>query len=86
MGSKLGLIGEKDILRLERLIENDAIKTDVYHERLDEILSIGSAVDEGASGLSEAGQAVMDIWGKLDNGGIPGGSSFINVSELRRTH
>lgn len=74
VGSKLGLIGEQDILRLERLIENDAIKTDIYQQRLDEILATGSAVDEGAAGLSEAGQVVMDIWGKLDDGGIPGGT------------
>ena len=68
--SKLGLIGEVDMLRLGRLIESDAVKAEVYQERLDEILSVGAAVDEGAAGLSEAGQAVMDVWDKMDAGAI----------------
>ena len=68
--SKLGLISEVDMLRLGRLIESDAVKAEVYQERLDEILSVGAAVDEGAAGLSEAGQAVMDVWDKMDAGAI----------------
>jgi len=68
--SKLGLIGEVDMMRLGRLIESDAVKAEVYQERLDEILSVGAAVDEGAAGLSEAGQAVMDVWDKMDAGAI----------------
>jgi len=69
-GGRLGLISEKDILRLGKLIENDAVKSEVYQERLDEVLSLGAEVDEGAAGLSEAGQTVMDIWDKLDRGAI----------------
>lgn len=68
--SKLGLISEADMLRLGRLIESDAVRAEVYQERLDEILSIGAAVDEGAAGLSEAGQTVMDVWDKMDAGAI----------------
>ena len=66
--NKLGLISEKDMLRLSRLIESDAVKAEVYQERLDEVLSIGSEVDKGAAGLSEAGQTVMNIWTKMDDG------------------
>ncbi len=69
-GGKLGLINEKDMLRLGRLIENDSIKAEAYQERLDEILSMGAEVDEGAAGLSEAGQSVLDIWDKMDAGAI----------------
>jgi hypothetical protein len=68
--SKLGLISEADMLRLSRLIESDAIKAEVYQERLDEVLAIGAAVDEGAAGLSEAGQTVMSVWEKMDAGAI----------------
>ena len=32
-------------------------------------LSVG-AVEEGAAGLSDAGQTVMNIWGKMDTGAI----------------
>ncbi|MCP4246596.1 MAG: hypothetical protein GY778_06070 [bacterium] len=69
-GSKLGLVSEKDILRLGKLIESDSVKAELYQERLDEILSIGAAADEGATGLSEAGQTVLDVWEKLDHGAI----------------
>jgi hypothetical protein len=69
-GSKLGLISEKDILKLGKLIENDAVRAEVYQERLDEVLAIGAGVDEGTTGLSEAGQTVMDVWDKLERGAI----------------
>lgn len=64
----LGLISEADMLRLGKLIESDAIRAEVYQERLDEILSIGAAVDEGGASLSEAGQTVMKVWDKMDQG------------------
>ena len=67
---KLGLIGEKDMLTLGRLIESDSVRSEIYQERLDEVLSLGRSMDEGASGLSEAGQTVMDIWEKVDRGDI----------------
>lgn len=67
---KLGLVSEGDILKLGKLIESDAIKSEVYQERLDEILAIGSAVDEGAAGLTDAGKTVMKVWEKLDAGAI----------------
>ena len=66
----LGLISQVDMLRLGKLIEADSIRAEVYQERLDEILSIGATVDEGAAGLSEAGQSVMDVWDKMDAGAI----------------
>ena len=69
-GGLLGMVSEKDILRLSKLIENDEIKSEVYQERLDEVLAVGRAVDEGAAGLSEAGQTVMNIWDKMDAGTI----------------
>ena len=66
----LGLVSEVDMLRLGRLIESDAIRAEIYQERLDEILSIGAEVDEGAAGLSEAGQTVLGVWEKMDAGAI----------------
>lgn len=67
---RLGLVSEGDILKLGKLIESDAVKTEVYQERLDEILAIGSAVDEGAAGLTDAGKTVMKVWEKMDAGAI----------------
>ena len=65
---KLGLISERDMLKLGRLIESDSIKAEMYHERLDEVLAIGASVDEGAASLSDAGQTVMNVWEKMDTG------------------
>ena len=67
---KLGLVSEADMLRLGKLIESDAVKAEVYQERLDEILSVGAEVDEGAASISDAGKTVMDVWEKMDAGAI----------------
>jgi len=82
-GGRLGLVGEKDILRLGKLIENDAIKADIYQQRLDEVLAVGAEVDEGASGLSEAGQTVMDVWEKLDAGAIEDRAEAFDEADRR---
>jgi hypothetical protein len=68
VGSRLGMISEKDILKLGHLIESDAISSEMYQERLDRVLEIGAEVDEGMPGLSDAGQTVLDVWDKMDQG------------------
>ena len=68
--ASLGLVRESDILRLGTLIESDAIKAEMYQERLDEILAVGASADEGASALNEAGRGVLDVWAKMDAGDI----------------
>ena len=68
--SKLGLISQADILKLGKLIESDAVRMEVYQERLDDILSIGAEIDQGGLGLSDAGDGVMKVWEKLDTGAI----------------
>ncbi len=67
---KLGLISETDMLRLSKLIESDAVRAELYQERLDEILGVGAEVDAGFAALSEGGKTVMDIWDKMDRGAI----------------
>jgi hypothetical protein len=67
-GGKFGLVSEKDLIRLGKLIENDAISSEMYQQRLDEILTMGAEVDEGAAGLGEGGRQVLDIWEKMDTG------------------
>ncbi len=68
--SKLGLISQTDILRLGKMIESDAVRTEVYQERLDEILAIGVEADESGVVTSEAGRTVLDVWDKMDAGAI----------------
>ena len=68
--NRLGLISQSDMLRLGKLIETDAVRSEVYQERLDEILAIGSEVDQGSASLSDAGDGVLKVWEKLDAGAI----------------
>lgn len=82
-GSKLGLVSEKDIMVLGKLIENDAITTDLYQQRLDEILSLGAEVDEGSAGVSQAGRQVLDIWEKMDTGLISDQSEGFDEADRR---
>jgi hypothetical protein len=66
VGSKLGMIGEKDMIALEKMIENDAITAEMYQERLDSMLKIG--VEEGESALTPGSRQVLDIWDQMDTG------------------
>ncbi len=68
--NKLGLVSEVDLLRLSKLIESDSVRSELYQERLDEILTIGAGTEEGEAGLSEAGKSVMNVWEKMDTGTI----------------
>jgi len=70
VGDRIGMIGGRDLMTLTRLIENDAVTAEMYQERLDELLRVGAGVDEGRTGLSQAGQAVLDIWNRVDRGQI----------------
>jgi hypothetical protein len=67
-GSKLGMVGERDLIALERMIESDAVTAEVYQDRLDSILALGEG--EGATALTEAGRHVMETWEQLDQGVI----------------
>ncbi len=80
---KLGLISEADMLRLGKLIESDAVRAEVYQERLDEILSLGAEVDAGAAGLSDAGQTVLGVWDKLDAGEIQDKAEAFDEADRR---
>ena len=81
-GGKLGLISEKDIMVLGKLMEKDNITTEMYQERLDEVLAI-SAIDQGEAGLSESGQTVMNIWDKMDTGTITDPAEAFDEADRR---
>lgn len=66
MGSKLGMIGEKDLFALEKMIENDTITAEMYQDRLDSMLKVG--LDDGESALTPGSQQVLDIWDQMDTG------------------
>lgn len=65
-GSKLGMVGEKDLIALEKLIENDAVTADMYQERLDSMLRMEGETAE--SMLTPGSQQVLDVWEQMDTG------------------
>jgi len=80
-GSKLGMISEKDLVQLEKLIENDKITAEIYQERLDGMLQVG--LEEGESSLTPGSQTVMDIWDQMDTGLIKDDGDAFEEAERR---
>ena len=76
-------IRDSDLATIARLIENDQITSEMYQERLDEILELGHAADEAAAGLSPAGQELMKIWGDMDAGLIKTTAEAFDEAERR---
>lgn len=82
-GDRFGMISEKDIIRLGRLIERDAITAEVYQERLDEILSLGAEADETGQALTAAGKTVMNIWERMDDGSLSDANEAFDEADRR---
>lgn len=80
-GDRVGMISEKDILRLASLIERDDINAQVYQQRLDEVLRLGAEVDEGLAALSEGSQTVMKVWEQMDSGLIRDGDEAFDEAD-----
>lgn len=82
-GNRIGLVSETDILKLSKLIESDAIRTEVYQERLDEILKIGAGADAASRALGDAGQAVLGVWEKMDAGALKDAGEAFDEADRR---
>jgi hypothetical protein len=80
--NRLGLISQVDMLKLTKMIESDAIKAEVYQERLDEILSVGAAADEEAA-KTQAGDTVMSVWESMDRGAITDAKEAFDEADRR---
>ncbi len=79
----LPTIREGDLATIERLIENDKITSEMYQERLDEILQIGVAADEAAAGVSPAAQELLKVWNDMDAGLIKDTNAAFDEAEKR---
>lgn len=80
-----GLAGirESDLAAIEHLIENDSITSEMYQERLDEILQLGHAVDKESAGVSPAAQELLKIWNDMDAGLIKDTAEAADEAERR---
>ncbi len=83
VGGKLGLVSERDMLKLGKMIESDAIRAEVYQERLDEILKLGTEVDEAAAERTGSGSEVMRIWERMDTGAIADTTEAFDEADRR---
>lgn len=83
---RLNLTG-KDVEKISKWIEDDAVTQDVYVDRLNEILDLGAQTDKDAlaqAGLSGAGQELMNIWNELDSGGMKQEEAFDEADKAVR--
>jgi hypothetical protein len=79
-GSKLGMIGEKDLIALEKMIASDDITSDMYQERLDSMLHVG---EEGESILTPGSKQVLDVWEQMDTGLIQDAGHAFDEADRR---
>lgn len=78
---------DKDVARISSWIEDDQVSQDLYHERLDALLSLGAEADAddlARAGLTQAGQELMNIWEQLDSGRVKQEEAFTKADEAVR--
>jgi septum formation topological specificity factor MinE len=79
----IATIREHDLAVIEKLIEDDAITSEMYQQRLDEILQLGIEADKEAAGVSPAARELMRIWEDMDAGLIKGTKEAADEAEKR---
>ena len=78
---------DRDVARITGWIDDDTVSQDLYHERLDAILSLGEEADRdaaAASGVSQAGQELLHAWDELDRGSVKDTEAFDRVEDAVR--
>ena len=63
----------KDMVKVTQWLESDAVGQEVYGEKLDQLLEIGSTADREAIEMGEVGKAgndLMHLWDQLDTGEV----------------
>lgn len=80
-------VTDKDVAKITQWIEDDSVTQDMYTERLDSILELGSQSDKDAlasAGLSGAGQELLDIWNQMDRGKMKEEAGFDQADKAVR--
>ena len=78
---------DKDVAKITGWIEDDSVSQEVYTDRLNSILDVGSQADKDAleaAGLSGAGQELMNIWNEMDRGAIKQDEGFREADQAVR--
>lgn len=83
-------VTDKDVAKISGWIEDDSVTQDMYVERLDSLLELGSQSDKDAlagAGLTAAGQELMNIWNDMDRGAVKETEAFEQADEaVRKRH
>jgi hypothetical protein len=74
-GRALGRLNltDKDVAKISGWIEDDTVTQDLYNERLNTLLELGSASDSealNATELAGPGNELLDLWNQLDRGAM----------------
>lgn len=91
-GQRRGALGrlnitEKDVARITQWIDDDTISQDMYQDRLNSILELGSEADRESlesAGLTQAGQELMNVWDQMDRGALKQDQAFDQADEAVR--
>ena len=88
-GRALGRLNltDKDVAKISGWIEDDTVTQDIYQDRLNALLDLGSQSDKDAlesAGLSQAGQELMNIWSEMDRGGMKESEAFAEADRAVR--
>ena len=86
--ASMGAIGkinirDGDLALIAKLIENDKITSEMYQERLDQILELGHEADEAAAGVSPAAKELLKVWDDMDAGLIKDAGEAFDEAEKR---
>lgn len=76
-------IREGDLATIERLIETDRVTSEMYQQKLDEILQLGHAADEEAAAISPAAAELLKVWNDMDAGLIKDSTEAFDEAERR---
>jgi len=84
MPKRTGALGrlnvtDMDVAKIEQWIQDDAVSQDMYSERLNSLLDLGTQSDKDAlasAGLTSAGQELMDAWSNMDRGDVQPDDAF----------
>lgn len=64
-------ITDRDMAKLGKWINDDAVGQDLYQERLNTLLEMSQAADSAnAEGTSQAQQELLHLWSEMDSGGV----------------
>lgn len=88
-GRALGRLNltDKDVARISQWIDDDTVGQDMYQQRLDAILELGAQSDKDAldqTGLTQAGQELMNIWNQMDRGAMKQDEAFEQADRVVR--